>query len=141
MLAAGPEKSKTNLSNGDDAQRGMHMTQRFLLLFLAVARQLRPAACAPETLVFHTPKGTPRNPQNLYNRELAPACDAIGEPRVSWHSFRHTRATLLHEAGESLKTAQALLGHSNLGTTLGYHTHAIRGSQRKTVERVAGFWT
>jgi hypothetical protein len=25
----------------------------------------------------------------LGNRVLAPVCDAIGEPRVSWHSFRH----------------------------------------------------
>jgi len=59
-------------------------------------------------------------------------------PRISWHSFRHTHATLLHEAGESLKTAQALLGHSDLETTLGVYTHAIPDSQRRAVERVAG---
>jgi len=46
------------------------------------------------------------------------ACDQIKQPRVSWHSFRHTHTTQLVESGESLKTVQALLGHSDLETTL-----------------------
>ena len=102
-----------------------------------VFKRLRPQKCEPEGLVFATSKGTPLNPKNLYNRQLAPACDAIELPRVSWHSFRHTHATLLHEAGESLKTAQSLLGHSDLETTLGVYTHAIPDSQRRAVESVA----
>jgi integrase len=92
----------------------------------------------PEDLVFQTRKGTPLNAKNLYNRELAPACDRIGQPRISWHSFRHTHATLLHANGESLKTAQALLGHSDLETTLNVYTHTVSDSQRDAVERVAG---
>jgi integrase len=68
----------------------------------------------PEDLVFQTMKGTPLNDKKLYNRELAPACNRIGQPRISWHSFRHAHATLPHANGESLKTAQALLGHSDL---------------------------
>jgi integrase len=62
----------------------------------------------------------------------------VAVSKVSWHSFRHTHATLLHDAGESLKTAQSLLGHSDLETTLGVYTHAIPDSQRRAVERVAG---
>jgi hypothetical protein len=83
-------------------------------------------------------KGTPLSDKNLYNRELAPACDRIGQPRISWHSFRHTHATLLYENGESLKTAQVLLGHSDLETTLNTFTHSVPDSQRLAVERVAG---
>jgi integrase len=94
--------------------------------------------CSPEALVFRTCKGTPLNAKNLCNRELAPACDRIQQPRVSWHSFRHTHATLLGDTGGSLKTAQALLGHSDLETTLNTYTHAIPDSQRTAVERVAG---
>jgi len=93
---------------------------------------------APDDLVFCTPKGTPLNPKNLYNRELAPACDRIKQPRVSWHSFRHTHGTLLGDVGGTLKTAQALLGHSDLETTLNIYTHAIPDSQREAVERVSG---
>lgn len=93
---------------------------------------------APDDLVFCTLKGTPLNPKNLYNRELAPACDRIKQPRVSWHSFRHTHATMLGDVGASLKTAQAQLGHSDLETTLNIYTHAIPDSQRDAVERVSG---
>lgn len=92
----------------------------------------------PEDLVFQTSKGTPLNAKNLYNRDLAPACDQIEQPRVSWHSFRHTHATLLSEVGGSLKTAQALLGHSDMETTLNVYTHTIPDSQKTAVERVAG---
>ncbi len=92
---------------------------------------------SPEDLVFRTRTGTPLSSKNLYNRELAPACDLIKQPRVSWHSFRHTHATLLAEVGESIKTAQSLLGHSDLGTTLNTYAHVIPDSQRRAVERVA----
>jgi integrase len=92
----------------------------------------------PEELVFQTPTGTPLDAHNLYNRELAPACDWIKQPRISWHSFRHSHATLLSETGESLKTAQALLGHSDLETTLAVYTHVVPDSQKRAVERVAG---
>jgi YD repeat-containing protein len=73
-----------------------------------------------------------------YNRALAPTCDRIKLRRVSWHSFRHTNATLLGEVGESIKTAQAILGHSDLETTLNTYMHAIPDSQRRAVGPVAG---
>jgi integrase len=92
----------------------------------------------PQDLVFCTTNGTPLSPKNLYNRALAPACDAKGLPRVSWHSFRHANATLLGELGESIKTAQSILGHTDLETTLNTYMHAIPDSQRRAVERVAG---
>jgi integrase len=92
----------------------------------------------PEDLVFCTNKGTPLSPKNLYNRALAPACDELGLPRISWHSFRHANGTWIGEVGESVKTVQAILGHSDLETTLNIYMHAIPDSQRRAVERVAG---
>ena len=50
---------------------------------------------------------------------------------------RHTHATILGEVGESVKTAQALLGHSDLETTLNVYTHAIPESQKRAVDKVA----
>ena len=47
-------------------------------------------------------------------------------------------ATLLVDLGGSLKTTQALLGHSDLETTLNVYTHSIPDSQKQAVERVAG---
>jgi integrase len=112
-------------------------TSEFLIRLLESYRAGKPSN-SPEDLVFRTRTGTPLSSKNLYNRELAPACDRIKQPRVSWHSFRHTHATLLAEVGESIKTAQSLLGHSDLGTTLNTYAHVIPGSQRRAVERVAG---
>lgn len=102
------------------------------------AQHARAGNAGPHELVFQTPSGTPLDAKNLYNRELAPACDRIEKPRISWHSFRHAHATLLGDVGGSPKTAQALLGHSDLETTFNTYTHAIPDSQRSAVERVAG---
>jgi integrase len=74
---------------------------------------------------------------NLLHRELRPVCVDLKLPLITWQSFRHTHATLLGEAGESLKTAQALLGHSDLETTLNVYTHAIPESQKRAVDKVA----
>jgi Phage integrase family len=56
---------------------------------------------------------------------------------VGWHSFRHTHGTLLTEVGESIKTTQAILGHSDLEATLYVYSHPIPESQRRAIERVA----
>ncbi|HET8923019.1 MAG TPA: site-specific integrase [Candidatus Acidoferrum sp.] len=93
--------------------------------------------CGPEDLVFTTRKQTSLNPKNLLRRVLRPTCKALGLPLISWHSFRHTHATQLAEVGESLRTAQSLLGHSKLETTLNVYTHAIPDAQRRAVDKVA----
>jgi integrase len=94
------------------------------------------AQIAADELVFKTRLGTPLNPKNLLRRIL-PACVKLKLPVVGWHSFRHTHATLLGEVGESLRTAQAILGHSDLETTLNVYTHAIPESQKRAVDKVA----
>ncbi|HXU19790.1 MAG TPA: site-specific integrase [Verrucomicrobiae bacterium] len=102
-----------------------------------LAQRGRSRQTGSDDLIFATRKQTPLNPKNLLRRQLRPACAALELPLVSWHSFRHTHATLLGESGESLKTAQALLGHSDLGTTLNVYTHAIPESQKRAVDKVA----
>ena len=99
------------------------------------AQRARCLQTGPEDLVFTTRKQTPLNPLNLLRRVLRPACVTMELPPISWHSFRHTHATLLGEVGESLRTASAILGHSNLGTTMIY-AHAIPESQKRAVDKV-----
>jgi len=95
------------------------------------------AVIVADELVFKTRVGTPLNPKNLLRRVLQPACVKLNLPVIGWHSFRHTHATLLGEVGESLRTAQAILGHSDLETTLNVYTHAIPESQKRAVDKVA----
>lgn len=104
----------------------------------ALVAQRSDTETAMEDLVFASRNGTPINPKNLLQRVLQPACRKLNLPVISWHSFRHTHATLLGEVGESLRTAQAILGHSDLKTTLNVYTHAIPESQKRAVDKVAG---
>lgn len=93
----------------------------------------------PHGLVFANRKGGPLDAHNLLWRELYPALDRAGVPRVSWHSLRHTHATLLNAQGESIKTIQTQLRHSSARVTLETYTHVIPQQQRNAVERLERF--
>jgi integrase len=95
----------------------------------------------PEALVFSSRVGTPINPKNLSNRALKPTCRKLNLPIVGWHSFRHTHGTLLTEVGESIKTTQAILGHSDLEATL--NVIPIRSLNHSAVQSSGWpkFWT
>jgi len=99
---------------------------------LSECRKAAPA----DAFVFASRNGTPLDSHNLLGRVLKPACKRAGLPSISWHSFRHTHATLLSDLGESLKTAQAQLGHARLSTTAEIYTHVVPASQRAAVEKL-----
>lgn len=101
------------------------------------AQHSRSVDAGTEDLVFATRNQTPLNPKNFQRRLLRSACQNLGLPLVSWHSSRHRHATQLSEVGESLHTAQALLGHSALETTLNVYTHDIPDAQRRAEDKVA----
>ena len=89
-----------------------------------------------DAFVFASGNGTPLDSHSLLGHVLKPACKRVGLPSISWHSFRHTHATLLSDLGESLRTAQAQLGHARLTTTAEIYTHAVPASQRAAVEKL-----
>lgn len=47
------------------------------------------------------------------------------------HQLRHAYATALHEAGISVKDAQTLLGHADVGTTQNIYTHITEQHKRE----------
>jgi integrase len=96
--------------------------------------RLRGRNAVASELVFPSQKGTPLGPENVLKRTIHPACERLGLPKVGWHDLRHTSATLLHEH-EPLRVTQAILGHSDLQTTLGY-THVLPGWQREAMKRL-----
>ena len=107
-----------------------------VLLAALLAHRKRVKQCSPDDLLFPSRNRTALCRNNLLRRVVYPACDRAKISRVSWHSLRHLHATLLSEAGEPLKVAQAQLGHADLQTTLGVYTHVLPESQRRAVERV-----
>jgi integrase len=100
----------------------------------AIFLRLREEKATANDLVFASQSGTALRPENVLKRVIRPACERLRLPKVGWHDLRHTSATLLHEH-EPLRVAQAILGHSDLQTTLGY-THVLPGSQREAMRRL-----
>lgn len=51
----------------------------------------------------------------------------------SFHSLRHTHATMLLEAGEDLELVSKRLGHANINTTASIYSHVLNKRIKKTV--------
>lgn len=56
----------------------------------------------------------------------------------SFHSLRHTYATLCIEKGMDIKTLSELLGHADVKITLNTYVHSSDSLKKKYVKRLAG---
>ncbi len=59
-------------------------------------------------------------------------------PNVSFHTFRHTHATLLIESGANIKSVSVRLGHSDVATTLETYAHVTERMETETVQAFEG---
>lgn len=75
-------------------------------------------------LVFTNGLGAPIHPDSLTKGSYSITKRAIGR-RASPHALRHTAATLLHDAGVPMRTAQAILGHTTEAMTSRVYTHTL----------------
>ena|SRR5829696_5806238 len=69
--------------------------------------------------------GFPLSYGNLRRRVLVPAAHAAGLEWVTFHTFRHTCASLLFEAGRDVKQVSAWLGHTDPAFTLRTYVHLM----------------
>lgn len=71
--------------------------------------------------------------ETLLQRAIKEAADSVGiHKRVTPHTFRHSFATHMLEAGYDIRTVQELLGHRCLTTTMMY-THVMNKERRGIV--------
>jgi integrase len=89
--------------------------------------------------LFASMRGTELHPSNVAGRVLKPAGISAGllhpeatwrdpnkpESWVSFHTLRHTCASLLFEAGRNVKQVQEWLGHADPGFTLRTYVHLM----------------
>ena len=94
---------------------------------------------APRSPVFPSRTGTELLPANVYRRVLAPTAIALGHAvevedskgktrmrsTVSFHTFRHTCASLLFDEGRNVKQVSSFLGHADPGFTLRTYVHLL----------------
>lgn len=89
---------------------------------------------------FWSGTSKPKSAVGDYQRALRTLFDLAKVPRVHAHLFRHTFATELLMAGNSLETVAAILGHSSTKITERSYSHWVKGRQEKLEEAVKNSW-
>lgn len=59
--------------------------------------------------------------------------------RITIHGLRHTHASMLFEAGASIKEVQVRLGHKDIQTTMNIYTHVTKTMSKKTAENFLNY--
>lgn len=85
-------------------------------------------------LVFPNTIGHPMDGIHLLQRHFHPLLDKAGLPRMRFHDLRHTAATLLLGRGINPKIVSEMLGHSQIGITLGLYSHVTPHMQQQAAD-------
>jgi integrase len=82
--------------------------------------------------LFVAPRGGFFSPQRITRTVFKPLAVRLGLPEFTWRTFRRSLASALHNNGTPLKVQQAILGHTNVGTSLIY-TEAELARMRQAI--------
>lgn len=85
-------------------------------------------------LVFPNTIGKPMDGIHLLQRSFYPLLKKAGLPRMRFHDLRHTAATLLLGRGINPKIVSEMLGHSQIGITLGLYSHVTPHMQQQAAD-------
>lgn len=86
-------------------------------------------------LVFTTPLGTPLDSANI-THAFHDALQRAELPRMRFHDLRHGAASLMFSQGEDARTIMAVLGHSQISTTMDLYTHIMPPTMRDVARRI-----
>ncbi len=86
--------------------------------------------------VFVSETGTPIDQYNWRRRVFYKALSKAGIRHIRIHDLRHTYASLLLQAGESLTYIRDQLGHASIKMTVDIYGHMAPGGNRDAVDRL-----
>ena len=78
---------------------------------------------SPEDRLFSMPGGGVLEYNNFMNRHFRPAVESAGIVEISFHSLRHTAASLLISQGTPITAVSGILGHASTKMTLDVYGH------------------
>ncbi|AFC68889.1 phage integrase [Streptococcus pyogenes MGAS1882] len=108
-------------------------TLRSLKLYQMRQRQLfNEVGARVSEVVFATPTRKYFN-ASVRQSALDTRCKEAGIERFTFHTFRHTHASLLLNAGISYKELQYRLGHANISMTLDTYGHLSKDKEKEAV--------
>ena len=87
-------------------------------------------------LVFPSSVGTPWRARNMA-RAYKVALDASGLEGVTFHTLRHSAASLMARAGVPVTSISAQLGHANAAITQSIYSHVLPGMQDEAAQEMA----
>lgn len=113
-------------------------SQRTIPLHNSVANYIKPLLdYYPKNYYLLSGSDKPVEPRTFRNKYYR-LCKLIGITKpLNFHSIRHTCATHLIEAGNDVKNVSAILGHSDVTTTLNIYTHATQSKQAQAINTLA----
>ncbi|EOD6172066.1 tyrosine-type recombinase/integrase [Enterococcus faecalis] len=111
---------------------------------LEILKEFKHGITDEEKLIFHSdseeilsPSKTRKWLITIQNRIDKNRNSNNKEPmkRITTHGFRHTHASLLFEAGATIKDVQLRLGHSDIQTTMDVYTHVSKEAKEKVAQK------
>lgn len=89
--------------------------------------------------VFVVGDGTRQKEPRTYRETFSRTLRRLGIAHMVFHGLRHTFATRCIESGCDYKTVSAILGHSNVATTLNLYVHPDLDQKKRCISRLNRF--
>ncbi|MBP1312271.1 integrase [Paenibacillus sp. 1182] len=99
---------------------------------------VQPIGTNDDRMIFTREDGTPIR-LAYPNDKLNEIIRSNNLHKITVHGLRHTHASLLFEAGASIKEVQERLGHSDIKMTMNIYTHVTKAVKEKTADRFEKF--
>ena len=127
-----PPKTRRGRRNVTLGESAVAMLRAHKVQQMELRLAIGAGAIKPDTLIFSTIDGEllrPRNITKAWSRVV---------PGKTFHSLRHTHASMLINAGVDILTISRRLGHSKAAITLDVYGHLIGGADEAAAAAIEG---